>query len=289
MPADYPTKSARARESRRSSIEMTQLELDQFFCFVRPQPSGCWLWVGTSGSYGLATFRGQSLPAHRLLYRALIGEIPSGEHLDHLCRVQLCVNPTHVEPVSPRENILRGIGFSAMNAKKTHCPRGHAYDELNTLHHQNRRVCKACRAMRRNQPMESMIALGQAPAGSAPHPAGEHAAILEAARQGAPMRRWSRLTPSEVVQMRKSGIGVKAIAAKASVSTERIYQLSVAGGLRSPRMTQSVTGDVVVALRRDGLKLAEIAKRLGFSKEYIHILSKKAGYTKWTRRAKESS
>ena len=78
--------------------------------------SGCWLWPGTCGptGYGVFNFRrdGRSLstPAHRAVYQALVGSIPDGLELDHLCRNRRCVNPEHVEVVTHRENVRRGIG-----------------------------------------------------------------------------------------------------------------------------------------------------------------------------------
>lgn len=89
-------------------------------------PNGCWLWsypVSRNG-YGQIGRRG----AHRVLYEELIGPIPDGLHIDHLCRIKVCVNPWHMETVTCRVNILRGEGLPARNARKLACPRGHTYD-----------------------------------------------------------------------------------------------------------------------------------------------------------------
>lgn len=87
----------------------------------------CWLWTaGINGSgYGNFWYLGTTVSAHQAAYGLLVSDIPSELHLDHLCRVRRCVNPGHLEPVTPRENILRGEGAAAVNAVKTHCLRGH--------------------------------------------------------------------------------------------------------------------------------------------------------------------
>jgi len=122
----------------------------RFWDKVQPCPmSGCWLWVGSLGGdgYGIAVHEGRLVSAHRRSFAVLSGKIPKGLQLDHLCRVRCCVNPAHLEPVTQRTNSLRGVGFTAVNAKKTHCPKGHAYDEANTYKYpkSGARYCRACK------------------------------------------------------------------------------------------------------------------------------------------------
>lgn len=83
--------------------------------------------------------------AHRVVYEELVGPIPDGLMLDHLCRVRHCVNPEHLEPVTNRENVLRGEGHSAKAARATHCLKGHPYagENLRILSNGWRR-CRAC-------------------------------------------------------------------------------------------------------------------------------------------------
>lgn len=115
----------------------------------RVDENGCWLWTGAvqrskRTGYGLDT---TGRMAHRLVYEEFIGPIPDGLQLDHLCRVRHCVNPAHLEPVTHRENQLRGFGASGVNARKTHCIAGHAFDEGNTYRQTgNRRACRKCNA-----------------------------------------------------------------------------------------------------------------------------------------------
>ena len=129
--------------------------LERLLSRVAKDDKGCWIYTGkarATGGYGLigtgnaqrGTFR--HLSVHRVAYEALKGPIPIGLTLDHLCRTPECCNPEYLEPVTMRENILRGNGWAAKNARKTHCKRGHPFTSENTytkgLHD---RRCRACR------------------------------------------------------------------------------------------------------------------------------------------------
>lgn len=86
----------------------------------------CWVWQGGMFSEnGYGNYRRRA--AHRVAYELCVGPVPDGLTLDHLCRNKRCVNPAHLEPVTTGENVRRGIGPSAQNARKTHCKRGHEF------------------------------------------------------------------------------------------------------------------------------------------------------------------
>ncbi len=93
----------------------------------------CWQWAGTISDkgYGILSLASELHPrrcrAARFAYSYFIGPIPEGMVIDHLCRNRGCVNPFHLEAISNKENIMRGICPSSINAKKTQCYRGHPY------------------------------------------------------------------------------------------------------------------------------------------------------------------
>lgn len=111
----------------------------------------CWLWLGNKGAEGhgqMNVGNGKKKAAYRLAYEAFIGPIPPGMHLDHLCRNPPCVNPAHLEPVTPGENVRRGHSITNTHARKTHCKWGHPFDEQNTRLHRNVRHCRTCSRIR---------------------------------------------------------------------------------------------------------------------------------------------
>jgi hypothetical protein len=123
--------------------------------WVKVDKSGeCWLWLGTIGDDGYGRFaRGSRadgmVVAHKMAWTLVRGPVPPGLQLDHLCRNRACVRPDHLEPVTQQENVRRGIGVSAMNARKTGCPKGHPYDDINTyVTPGGGRQCRTCNKAR---------------------------------------------------------------------------------------------------------------------------------------------
>ena len=114
--------------------------------------SSCWLWKGSKSynGYGQLGYNNKRFEAHRFVYELLEGKIPEGLELDHLCKIRNCVNPAHLQFVTHKENIYRGNGVTAINARKTHCIRGHEFTLENTTYytrkggHQERK-CKSCK------------------------------------------------------------------------------------------------------------------------------------------------
>lgn len=126
--------------SRKSGVE-----------FLETADTHCWIWqlARNGAGYGKCKVDGKNACAHRVYYELLVGPIPQGLTLDHLCRNPACVNPGHLEPVTTRENILRGVGLSAQNARKTHCKHGHPFDAKNTrITPEGFRACRACERLR---------------------------------------------------------------------------------------------------------------------------------------------
>lgn len=117
---------------------------------------GCWLWTGSRDRDGYGQFWHQKkmLAAHRWSYEMLVGPIPFGLQIDHLCRTPGCVNPNHLEPVTQRENLLRGNTIQARNAAKTHCPHGHPLAGDNLRLSRGQRLCRECIRQRRQAKTE---------------------------------------------------------------------------------------------------------------------------------------
>lgn len=99
--------------------------------------SGCWEWTAASErlGYGVITVLGKTVRAHRYVYENVVGPIPDGLVLDHLCRNPPCVNPDHLDPVTQAENMRRGAEHWDRPRPSTameECTNGHPMSQENT-------------------------------------------------------------------------------------------------------------------------------------------------------------
>lgn len=133
-------------------MSMARPSAEERFSASFDKTETCWLWTRhkDDAGYGVFFAHGKFYKAHRYSYEMSHGAIPPGYQIDHLCRVRECVRPAHLEAVTPAVNNIRSFGPSALNARKTHCVRGHEYDRISAS--RQWRKCSRCereRAIRR--------------------------------------------------------------------------------------------------------------------------------------------
>lgn len=124
-----------------------------------PDARGCWPWTGAISGTGYGLFSPpatRGVAAHRYSYELLIGVIPDGLTIDHLCFNRICCNPAHMEPVTRGENARRGqVNRLRRNGRarpdlteRTHCKNGHEFTAENTRRVGNARHCRECQRER---------------------------------------------------------------------------------------------------------------------------------------------
>ncbi len=139
---------------RIEKVELTIEKSAEFWSKIRrSEVNRCWNWTGANHKtkcgliYGIFHMKRKQYQPHRISYEQLVGEIPDGLVIDHKCRNTLCVNPSHLEPVTNVENVMRGNGSGAINARRTHCDRGHPLsgENLRIDPKTGKRACFECR------------------------------------------------------------------------------------------------------------------------------------------------
>lgn len=122
---------------------MLKPAIERFLSKISISDSGCWEWTACLvGRYGY--FWNKKLGySHRFIYEYYHGDISSVLELDHLCRNRKCVNPLHLEQVTHKTNMGRG-----MRAQSTHCKRGHEFTPENTYPKPTGRECRTCKRIK---------------------------------------------------------------------------------------------------------------------------------------------
>ena len=144
-PSAFKQRNTCNRECQYRSVSMTKsvpIE-ERFWSKVdKNGPNGCWEWTAAkSKGYGHVRCDGRWQAAYRVAYELLVGPIPEGLHVDHLCRNPACVNPSHLEPVTLAENTRRGFSPPALAARQELCVNGHPFDRVDR---RGQRVCSVC-------------------------------------------------------------------------------------------------------------------------------------------------
>ena len=152
--ASWPVPSSQTKPLAERSFDFMNAKVKIRFWSKVNKTDTCWLWMAALDGHGYGVFRTKSILflAYRFLWQETIGPILEGLELDHLCRVRNCVNPKHLEIVTSKENVLRGVGITAVNARKKTCGIGHRLSGENLRMGKRKdgrvyRVCRICKSI----------------------------------------------------------------------------------------------------------------------------------------------
>lgn len=140
----------RVRHAGRLPNVRPRRTFEQWFTLVDQGANGCWPWPGPVNAQGYGTYGARGHSVHRRVYELIIGPIPAGLHLDHICRNTRCIRPDHLDPVPPAVNVLRGVGSFAINSRKVVCKRGHSLTDPTNVRitKAGHRSCITCNKIR---------------------------------------------------------------------------------------------------------------------------------------------
>ena len=193
-------------------------------------PHECWRWPGMINQAGYGIIRSRSggtrkeYRAHRVVYEEMVGPIPAGLVIDHLCRTRACVNPAHMEPVTSEENVRRGRGYSHEKlANRTHCKHGHPWEGDNVyVNPRGYETCRSC-ARRRTAEWKQRQLTSQGLGVDNRPPVCHDPTKHEPDTDGETMPA-KPTTRERVRQLASRGLTVREIASVLGVSTQAVYK-----------------------------------------------------------------